>query len=229
MIVACLPRPAGQGATPQGLGDRMPAIRLEVDKAIRAVHRARRPILAVAVVHALAVVVGAAMVHAGNPSALAYRDGLVAQAHASDPVSITAQQGDDLRAAVIETVRTQWACVSVGVTGLTVVTPFALAALRGWVGGVVSVNSSHVSRLVEPGQAVYYLSVVVLQLIPYAMAAGAGVNLGFTYFRRREEYQGARWLGYPKEAIWDFLRILVLIVPLVIVANFWEFLSPLNR
>lgn len=207
----------------------MPSVRPELAKVMRVVGRARGAILAIALTHALAVLVGAVMVHAGNPSALAYRDGLVAQAHASDSVSIAAQQGDDLRAAVIETVRTQWACVASGVTGLTVVTPFALAALRGWVGGVVSVDGSHVSRLVEPGQAVYYLSVVVLQLIPYSLAGGAGVNLGLTYFRRRKEYDGERWLGYPKEAIRDFVRILVLIVPLVIVANFWEFLSPLNR
>jgi len=78
-------------------------------------------------------------------------------------------------------------------------------------------------------QASYYLVTVILQIIPYALAAGAGIKLGVTYFRGGSEYGGDRWLGYPKQAIWDFVRILVLIIPFVAVANLWEFLSPLNR
>lgn len=207
----------------------MPSIKLALANAALALHRARGPILAIALTHVLAVLAGAVMVHAGNQAALSFRDSLVAQAHASDPVSIASRQGDDLRAAVIETARTQWACVAVGATGLTVVSPFALTAYRGWVGGVVSVNSKHVSRLADLGQAVYYLSVILLQIIPYSLAAGAGVNLGLTYFRPRADYPGERWWGYPKEAIRDFVRILVMIIPFVVAANFWEFLSPLNR
>lgn len=81
----------------------------------------------------------------------------------------------------------------------------------------------------DPGRAIYYLSVLILQLIPYSLGGGAGVSLGLTYFRPRSEYQGERWIGYPKEAVWDFVRILVLMLPFVVVANLWEFLSPLNR
>ena len=120
-------------------------------------------------------------------------------------------------------------CVAMAVTGLTVVSPFVLAAYRGAVGGVVSVDDNHVSRLRYPDQAIYYLSVVILQIIPYAMAGGAGVKLGLTYFRQGQGYEGDRWLGYPKEAIWDVVRILVLTIPFVLAANLWEFLSPLNR
>lgn len=196
---------------------------------LRALHRARFPIIAIALVHALAVAVGVVMVHASNLFALSYRDRLVAQAHATDPVSRAYQQGNNLRAALIETGRTEWACLASAVTGLTVVSPFALSAYRGWVGGIVSVDDSHISRLVQLGQAVYYLSVVILQLIPYSLAGGAGVNLGLTYFRPRSEYQGERWIGYPKEAIRDFVWILILTVPFVVSANLWEFLSPLNR
>jgi hypothetical protein len=36
-------------------------------------------------------------------------------------------------------------------------------------------------------------------------------------------------MGYPKEAVWDFVRILILIIPFVVVVNLKEFLSPLNR
>ncbi len=96
------------------------------------------------------------------------------------------------------------------------------------VGGIVSVSDSHASRLGEARSAIYYLSVVILQLIPYSLAAGAGLNVGTSYFRARKEYRGEKWIGYPKEALWDFVRIFVLTVPFVIVANLWEFLSPLN-
>jgi hypothetical protein len=195
---------------------------------LAALRRARLSIIAIALVHALAITAGIVMVHTGNQFALSYRDRLVARANASDPVSLASQQGDNLRAALIETARTQLACLATGVTGLTVISPFVLSGLRGWVGGIVSVDSSHVSRLGEPHQAIYYLSVILLQLIPYTLAAGAGLNLGLTYFRPRTEYAGEKWQGYPKQAIWDFVRIIVFIIPFVVLANLWEFLSPLN-
>jgi uncharacterized membrane protein (Fun14 family) len=201
----------------------------EVVKSIGAVRNARTCILAIALAHVLAVAAGVISVHAGYVPALAYRDTLIARARSSDPVSLAFQRGETLRAAVVEAARTQWVCVAVAVTGLTVVSPFVLAAVRGVVGGVVSVDDNHVSRLRYPDQAIYYLSVVILQIIPYAMAGGAGVKLGLTYFRQGREYQGDRWLGYPKEAMWDVVRILVLILPFVLAANLWEFLSPLNR
>lgn len=207
----------------------MSSIRIEATKVMGALRRARFSIISIIFTHAVVVAVGIGMAHTGNQFALSYRDGLVARVHASDPVSLASQQGDDLRAAVIETARTQWACVATGLTGLTVVSPFVLSMYRGWVGGIVSVDNSHISWLVEARQAIYYLSVVILQLMPYSLAAGAGVNLGLTYFRPRDDYQGEKWMGYPKEAIRDLVRILVLIMPFVVAANLWEFLSPLNR
>jgi len=204
-------------------------MRKEVVKTTGAVRKARTWILAIALVHVIAVIAGAVLVHVGYVPALAYRDRLVGQARRSDPVSLASQRGEYLRAALVEAARTQWVCVAVAVTGLTVVSPFILAAYRGLVGGVVSVDDNHMSRLRQPDQAVYYLSVIILQIIPYALAGGAGVKLGLTYFRRGWEYEGKHWFGYPKEAIWDVVRILVLTIPLVLVANLWEFLSLLNR
>ncbi|HET7009185.1 MAG TPA: hypothetical protein VFI11_00295 [Anaerolineales bacterium] len=179
--------------------------------------------------HTVAVAVGMGLVHAGNRASLAYRDRLVARARSSDPVTLADQEGDHLRAAWLEAARTQWACLAAGLTGPTVIGPLALSAYRGWVGGIVSVDGDHVSRLREPVEAVYYLSVIVLQLIPYSLAVGAGLNLGYAYFKPRSEYPGDKWLGYPKEAISDFFRIFLATIPLVVAANLWEFLSPLRR
>lgn len=202
--------------------------RSEAMKELAALRRSRFPIIAIALTHVVTVTAGIIMVHTGNRFTLSYRDRLVAQAHASDPVAPSFQEGDRLRAALIETVRTQWACLATGLTGLSVIPPFLLSGYRGWVGGIISVDRDHISRLGDPPQAIYYLSVVILQLIPYSLAAGAGLNLGLTYFGPRADYLGGKWIGYPREAFWDFARIVVLTVPLVIVANLWEFLSPLN-
>lgn len=109
--------------------------------------------------------------------------------------------------------------------GITVVVPYLLAIYRGWVGGIVSVDDAHVSRLATPDKAIYYLLTLVLQLIPYSLAGGAGVNLGLAYLRARPFYHGERWLGVPREAVLDVLRIYLLVGPLFFVASLWEFLA----
>jgi hypothetical protein len=49
--------------------------------------------------------------------------------------------------------------------------------------------------------------------------------VGLAYLRPKPYYQGDKWLGIPKEAIRDVLRIYVLVVPLFLVASLWEFLA----
>jgi uncharacterized membrane protein SpoIIM required for sporulation len=107
--------------------------------------------------------------------------------------------------------------------GLGVLLPYPIIAYRGWIGGIVSIDSSHVSRFAETREAVYYLVTLTLQLIPYVLAGGAGVNMGLAYFSPRAFYQGDKWLGIPKEAIRDTLRIYLIVVPLLFVASLWEF------
>jgi uncharacterized membrane protein SpoIIM required for sporulation len=193
---------------------------------LRALVRARVAILAMALTYVLSVVVGAVMVHTGNAFALTYRDDLVAQARASDPAAIALREGDRLRAALLDFGRNLLlGAVPKTVAGVSVLVPFPLAAHQGWVGGIVSVDSTHASRLARPDEARYYLLTLALQLLPYSLAVGAGVNLGLAYFRPRPYYQGARWWGLPAEAVRDVLRIYVLVVPLFLVASLWEFLA----
>ncbi len=66
---------------------------------------------------------------------------------------------------------------------------------------------------------------LILQLVPYSLAGGAGVNLGIAYLRPRPFYQGDKWQGIPKEAIRDAFRIYLLVAPLFLAASLWEFLA----
>jgi hypothetical protein len=195
----------------------------------RALVRSRVPIVSLALVHLLFVLIGAAMVHTGNQFALSYRDNLVANASKNDPASLANQRGDRVTAALVDFSRNLFlGAVPSTVGGLAVVIPYPVAAHRAWVGGIVSVKSDHTSRLADLFSGLYYVSVVILQLIPYTLAGGAGVNLGLAYLRPAPFYRGRKWRGLPVEALRDLLRIYLLVVPLFLVASLWEFTSPWN-
>ena len=57
-----------------------------------------------------------------------------------------------------------------------------MVAYQGWVGGIVSVRGDHNSRLNEFRPAFYYLLTLLLQVIPYSLAIGGGVNVGIALF-----------------------------------------------
>ncbi len=194
--------------------------------ALRAVARARTPILTVALAYVIAVLVGALLAHAGNDSALGYRDKLVNQALAGDPSSIALEQGNRLGAALSDFGRNLvLGAVPNTVGAVSIVPAYLLAGYRGWIGGIVSVDGSHVSRLADPREGFYYVLTLVLQLIPYSLAGGAGVNVGLAALRPRPYYEGKKWLGLPREALLDMARIYLLIVPLFLIASLWEFLA----
>jgi uncharacterized membrane protein SpoIIM required for sporulation len=87
------------------------------------------------------------------------------------------------------------------------------------------VDNQHASRFSNLPEAAYYLITLTLQLIPYSLAGGVGVNLGINYFHPSPYYQGDKWHGLPKEALRDVLRVYVLVVPLFFVASLWEFFA----
>ena len=196
----------------------------------RAIGRARPQITGVAIVYIVSILTGSVMVHQGSKFALEYRDKLVRQAHTSDPAAIAYKEGKAIKAALFDFGRNlMLGAVPQTITGLTVISPYGFAAYRGWVGGIVSVNRQHKSRLADKKQAVYFLVTLILQLIPYTLAGGIGVKLGMCYFKQYPEYQGQkRWLGYPVEALRDVARVYVLITPLFCIASLWEFLIPWN-
>jgi hypothetical protein len=186
--------------------------------------RAKTPILTVAIAYVLSVGTGIIMVHSGNKFALTYRDSLVSKAQTgyvltqkSHLAQGIADFGGNLLGAVDETV-----------IGISVILPYPLVIYRGWVGGIVSVEADHTSRLTNPTKAAYYFSVLFLQLLGYSMAAGAGINLGLSVFRSKPKNAGFFWFRIPKEALLDTLRIYTLVIPVFLIASLWEFLSPWN-
>jgi hypothetical protein len=191
---------------------------------IQALRRARLPILIVALTYAVSVLTGMVMVHTGNAFAVAFRDNEVAQAKAS-PTLVALDQNDRLRAAALDFGGNLSAAAANTLGGLAVVVPFPVIAFRGWVGGIVSIDSAHVSRLAEPREAAYYLITLVLQLIPYSLSGGAGVNMGLAFLKPKPPYDGPRWLGIPAEVIRDVFRIYLVVIPLFLVASLFEFLA----
>jgi len=196
-----------------------------------AVSRARLPILTIGLTYAVFILLGIVMVHTGDTFALAYRDRLVSEAVQHNPASIAANQGDNLRAVFWDFAgNLVLGAMPKTISGMAIIFPYPLVAYQGWVGGIVSVRGDHTSRLSEPRSALYYLLTLLLQVIPYSLAIGAGVNVGLALFRPPVAYQGAKWLNlFPKAAVRDLLRIYILVVGLFLMASFWEFLSPWNR
>ena len=100
---------------------------------------------------------------------------------------------------------------------------YAAALLRGWVGGIVSVDGDHHSRLASARSGIYYLGVLLLQILPYSLVGGAGINIGISLYRRTPHYSGPRWWSFPIEALRDALRIYVLAIPFFLIASLIEF------
>jgi len=166
------------------------------------------------------------MVSSQNGFALRFRDKLIRDANATSPITKSLSSGNRLRAAVLV-----WgAYLFLGaipntVGGLAIVPPYPMAAFRGWVGGVVSVNNKHRSRLANLNQAVYYLGVLLLQIVPYTLAGGAGVKLGQRTYRAWNDKSIAKWWFMPEDAAQDVLWIYSVVAPLFLIASMVEFLA----
>lgn len=186
--------------------------------------------MTIALTYFLFVFLGILLTHTGSAFALEERDQLLQQARRQDPAMIADSQGDTLRAALLDFgSNLLLGALPKTISGVAVITAYPLVAFQGWIGGIVSVRDDHSSRLNSLPSAAYYLLTLLLQLIPYSLAVGAGVNLGIAMFRPQVSYQGKKWLGiFPKEAVLDVGRIYVFVIPLFLIASLWEFTSPWN-
>jgi hypothetical protein len=190
-----------------------------------ALGRARWAILSIGGTYVIAVVIGMVVAHGGNSVALEQRDSIVASAQ-NGATLMANRQGQHLRAALLDfSENLVLGGMTSTVTGFVVIGPYPIAAYRGWIGGIVSVDNQHESRLARPWSALYYLVTLILQLIPYTLAGGAGVALGINSWRARADATVPKWLTIPRSALIDVTMIYVLVVPLFLVASLWEFLT----
>lgn len=136
--------------------------------------RARAPIAIVAVASACPLVIGVVLATAGNGFALSQRDAIVGAAQSSD-ITAAYKQNDHVKAALLDVGGNVQVALITSVAGLAVVGPLPIAAYRGWVGGIVSVDAQHRSRLGQPGSAFYYIVTVALQQIRFILTGGAGM------------------------------------------------------
>jgi len=181
-----------------------------------------------ALTYVVSVLAGISIVHSGNRYALDSRDKLVDTAHRESPILRQFHRGNRLAAAAIDAAANAAGGFCSMIAGYGVPASYVVAAYRGWIGGIVSVDSRHRSRLATRAEAIYYLMTMLLQLIPYSLAGGAGVNMGIATFasESRTGYHGARvqWLRIPYEAIRDAAWIYLLSLPLFAVASLFEFM-----
>lgn len=189
-----------------------------------ALFRAKVPIVIIAATYLISVTIGIVMVHSGNQFALSYRDNLIAKVQTGSVLT----QENRLGQALTDFGGNSLGAVTDTILGLGIVLPFPGVLYRGWVGGIVSVNSNHQSRLTDFKKAAYYFSVVFLQLMGYSLAAGVGVHAGLSMFRARPSNAGFKWFLVPKEVLRDILLIYIVTLPIFLTASLWEFLSPWN-
>ena len=197
-----------------------------IQRVSEALRRARVPIAIVAFASICPLVVGGVLATSGNSFALSERDRIVGAAQGSE-ITAAYKENDRVRAALLDFTGNVEAALVTSVTGFAIAGPVPIAAYRGWVGRLVSVDTRHVSRLSQPGTAFYYLVTVTLQLIPYILTGGAGMYLGLVAWRRRNDasVRSLLWLRIPGEAIRDVGWIWALALPIFLAGSLFEFLQ----
>lgn len=192
-----------------------------------ALRRARGPIFASAVTYLSFVLLGIALATAGWPFAVGQRDSIVAGARSS-AITQAYGRGDRVQAALLDfAANLGLGAIPTSITGLSVLGPFPIAAYRGWVGGVVSIDGRHQSRLANPAEASYYLVTLALQIVGFVLTMGAGVRVGLAAWRVRNDAEVRSMLGVriPTQALEDAGWIYVVATPFFLVASLWEFLA----
>lgn len=201
-----------------------------IDRISKAILRCKPFALSIFLTYLLSSSAGIFMAHAGNRFALAQRDKTVQKALISDKASIAYQSGNHATALVLDFAGNLfYAAIPQTVAGLGVILPYFSVAYQGWVGGIVSVDSTHRSRLRSIKATSYYFLVLLLQFIPFSLSIGAGVRCGVELYRHNADISWRFW-GYrlPRQSLVDLSCVFAVAVPLFFVASAFEFLSPWN-
>lgn len=196
-------------------------------RVVTALRRARGPIAASAGTYTVFVLLGIALASAGWQPAVSQRDSVVDTAQTSSILRAD-RNGDHITAAFLDFAsNTVLAAIPTTITGLTVIGPFPIAAYRGWVGGIVSIDANHRSRLFTPNAAVYYLVTMILQLTGFVLTMGAGVHVGLSAWRARNDPSVRKVGGFPvvSSAVADAGYLYLIALPAFLAGSLWEFLA----
>lgn len=201
-----------------------------IDRIIEALLRCRVLSLSIFLTYILSSCAGILMAHAGNTFALAQRDRIVHQAVTSDRASIAHRSGNQAAAIVADfTGNLFYAAVPQTIAGLAVILPYFSVAHQGWVGGIVSVDGTHRSRLRSIRATSYYFLVLLMHFAAFSLSIGAGVRCGVEVYRLNADV-GWRLSRFrlPRESLVDIACVYAVAIPLSFAASVFEFLSPWN-
>jgi len=193
------------------------------------IRHCKKWILTIFSIYCISCLTGIVMVHSEYRFALAYRDKIVGKAVSSDKASINYYKGNLFKAAVIDFRENLFlSAIPQTLMGFGLVFPFITSAYQGWVGGIVSVDGFHQSRLKKVKPAFYYFIVLLLQYIPYSLTIGSGLTLGIKTYNQNK---GRKLFKYQidKSNIKDVVNIYLLAIPLFFLASYFEFLSTWNN
>jgi hypothetical protein len=200
-----------------------------LDRVAKAIRSSARSALSVFLTYVVSATVGAAMVHSGSQYALSRRDAIVAGA-AGDQSSIDYRAGRRTRAALADAAANfGFSALPQTIAGLTIVLPYVTVSYQGWVGGIVSVDGHHVSRLRSLRGSAYYLGVLLLQFTAFSLCIGGGIRCGVVLYEQNREV-GWRFWRYrlARSTLGDLLRVIGASIPLFLLASLFEFLSSWN-
>ena len=115
-----------------------------------AVKRCRIYVLSVFITYCISCSVGLFMSQNGNDFALSQRDRIVGNAVKNSTVTDNYLKGNNLAAATYDFCGNLFlGAMPQTLLGLGVVVPYFSVAVQGWVGGIVSVDSEHKSRMID--------------------------------------------------------------------------------
>lgn len=197
---------------------------------LEALHRCRIYAASIFLTYCAACLIGILMSHCGNEFELSQRDKIVGAATANDKASINYQAGENFTAALFDCAGNLFfAAVPQTILGFGIVIPYFSVTYQGWIGGIVSVDSSHQSRFKTVKGSAYYLIVLLLQFIPFSLSIGAGVKCGIEFYRHNSIVSWKFWnYRIPIASLKNLGYVYLVSVPLFFAASCFEFLSPWN-
>ncbi len=176
--------------------------------------------------YCVSCLVGILMSHGGNEAALTQRDNIVGTAVRSDKASLNLQAGNNFAAALYDCAGNLfYAAVPQTALGLGVVLPYFTVAYQGWIGGIVSVDDLRRSRFDDAKSALYYITVLFLQFLPFSLSIGAGIKCGVDFYKHNSSVSWKLWnYRFPGASLRDLGYVYCLSVPLFFLASCVEFL-----